>query len=423
MNEGLTVRWTYIAVIALAMYGMSAYCQEVTVESSVVHEGKQITVSIHGAVSDEAAPSRPEEEEPAESDEVDTLDAETEQMEGDLNEEAEAPDREIERGIVAALETEEDSFADGWWERRAELEERFGDRWEDRQESVAIGANQKIPYDKAVTDLVTIMGNTELDGYAVDVVTVLGNIMLGEEAVVDGDIVCILGNIVLEDGATVNGDVVAVLGTVDDRGDGVRDSVVSIPGAVAAPFALLAASVAGHTFAIVLLIGLLRLFAALLLGYLAIALMPNAMARISDQVGRNPFISGLVGAGALVATPLLFFLLLITCIGILLVPLAAFVCLFFGKVAVSIKIGTKLRTSLWGNSYRPYLDLTVGLALLTLISFVPLLGSLTRLVLIMAGLGALVLTRFGVREGIGLTPAPVVVPSPVEPVDVTGQDE
>jgi len=393
------VKWTYMAVVAMAICSVNAYCQEVTVESGVVHDVEATTASVSVSAPNEGTQLQLEEDELAEPEEVDSLKDKIEEMERELEEE------------IAALEVEEESSADRWRERREKLERRFGESWSGRHESVAIGASQKIPYDKAVTDLVTIMGNTELDGYAQGVVTVLGNIVLGKDAIVDGDIVCVLGNIVLEDGATVDGDVVTVLGTVDDRGDGVRDSIVSIPAAVAAPVALLTASVAGHTFAIVLLIGLLRLFAALLLGYLAIALMPNAMARISDQVGRNPFISGLVGAGALVATPLLFLLLLITCIGILLVPLAAVVCLFFGKVAVSIKIGTKLRSSLWGNTYRPYLDLTVGLALLTLISFVPLLGSLTRLVLIMAGLGALVLTRFGAREGIGLASLPELVAS------------
>ncbi len=251
----------------------------------------------------------------------------------------------------------------------------------------------------------------------------MGVFPLGEDSVVDGDVVCVLGNIVVEDGATVDGDVVAVLGTVDDRGDGIRDSIVSIPGAIPASFVLVLGSLVGNTLAIVLSLSLLRLFAGLLLGYLVIALMPDATARIGDQVARNPFISGLVGAGALCAFPLIWLLLLITCIGILLVPVAYWVCILIGGVAVSLKIGTKLRTAVAGNSYRPYLDLTVGMALLAILALVPVLGWLTRFVLALAGLGALVLTRFGKREGLGLAPASAAIPSPVEHVEVTGQDE
>lgn len=422
MSGGLTVKWIYVAFIALAMFSTNAYCQEVTVESSVVHEGKQIAVSIHGAVSDEAAQSPPGEQESAESDEDDIFEEQLEDLDRDLNEDVEELEHEVE-GEDAALEAEEESFADRWRERRGELEIRFGESWADRQESVAVGANQKIPRDKAVTDLVTIMGNTELDGYANDVVTVLGNIMLGEEAVVDGDVVCVLGNIEVAPGATVDGDVVAVLGTVYDPVDGIQGDLVSVPGAIPASVVFVLGSFVGNTLAVVLSLSLLKLFAGLLLGYLVIALMPDATARIGDQVARNPFISGLVGAGALCAFPLIWLLLLITCIGILLVPVAYWVCGFVGGIAVSLKIGTKLRTAVAGNSYRPYLDLTIGMALLAIIAFVPVLGWLTRFVLSMAGFGALILTRFGTREGLGLAAAPVVVPSPVEPVEVTGREE
>jgi len=176
---------------------------------------------------------------------------------------------------------------------------------------------------------------------------------------------------------------------------------------------------AGHVFAWLVVLFSLRLFSTLLLAYLVVAIMPNAVARVSEQVARNPFVSGLVGAGTLVATPIVFILLLVTCIGILLVPLALFVCMFLGKVAVAQKIGNKIRTAIRGDSYHPYVDVTIGILLLGCISFVPVMGGLAKLILIMAGLGAVVLTRFGSRDGIGLT----AVAEPVASIAPAGHDQ
>jgi len=49
--------------------------------------------------------------------------------------------------------------------------------------------------------------------------------------------------------------------------------------------------------------------------------------------------------------------------------------------------------------------------LITLISFIPLLGWIFKFVLSLAGLGALILTRFGTHEGIGA----VVMAEPAPP--------
>jgi hypothetical protein len=255
-----------------------------------------------------------------------------------------------------------------------------------------------------VGDLVTIAGNTELDGYASgDVVTVLGNTRLGKKAVVRGDVVTILGRIIVEDGAVVHGDAVNIVGTIADPGNGIKGSTVAISG----PFSFIFPFAAGHWFAILVWLKVIRVVGSLLLAYLVIALMPNAIERMGGQVARNPFVSGCVGAGAVLATPVIFITLLITGIGVFLVPLALLVGLFLGIVAVYYKVGYRVRSAVRAGAHHPLLDVTVGVLLINLICLLPVVGWVIKLVLSIAGLGALILTKFGRREGIGIVPPTV----------------
>jgi len=67
-------------------------------------------------------------------------------------------------------------------------------------------------------------------------------------------------------------------------------------------------------------------------------------------------------------------------------------------------IGHKVRAAFRKNSNRPFLEVTIGVLVVGLITLVPVLGWIVKFVLAMAGLGALILTRFGTRKGIGTGP-------------------
>ena len=81
------MKWTYITVVALAVCSMNAYCQEVTVESSVVHDGEATTESVSVSAPNEGTQPQLEEDELAEPEEVDSLKDKIEQMERELEEE------------------------------------------------------------------------------------------------------------------------------------------------------------------------------------------------------------------------------------------------------------------------------------------------------------------------------------------------
>ena len=324
--------------------------------------------------------------------------------------EAEEPVEAVETEV----DTESEAVAEGTEESdeadyEAAMKKRFGDSWGMRIDSVSIGNSQVIAHDKAVADIVTIGGTTELYGYAADVVTIRGNTRIGKDGVVQGDLVTILGNIMVEKGGTVRGDAVSILGNIIDPNTGIKGNTVHISGPLGWGLDLL--GLAGGSWVVFLLwMKVFGVIVALLLAYLIIAIMPKATVRIGSQVTRTPFISGVVGIGTIMASPMIFVLLLITLIGILLVPLALLVALWLGMVAIYYMIGSKVRAAFRKNSYKPFLDVTIGVLIVALISLVPVFGWIAKFALAVAGLGALILTRFGTREGIKTTlktaPAP-----------------
>ena len=91
---------------------------------------------------------------------------------------------------------------------------------------------------------------------------------------------------------------------------------------------------------------------ALLTAYLILAIAPKPVMRVGAQAARNPFFSGFVGLGAITVGPLVFLLLLITLIGILLVPLALMVSMWVGMTAVYCVIGQKIRRAFRTPKYR-----------------------------------------------------------------------
>lgn len=285
----------------------------------------------------------------------------------------------------------------------------------DGADRVVIGKGQTIAEDEETGDVVTISGTTILEGSTRgDLVTIKGDVRIGKNAQVKGDLVCILGNIFIEKGGQVKGDTTCIAGTINDPGKGIQGNTVSITG----PWSTVLSIIAGTSWIMFAVwIKVLSLIAFLLLSYLVVALMPQIVERVGNQAARNPFISGCVGAGAIVAFPVLFLVLLITLVGILLVPLVYFVCGFIGLVGVAYIVGARVRNALRGNSQRPFLDVTIGILLITLVTWIPVVGALVKFLLILIGLGALILTRFGKKDGIGTVPVTTSLAAPVGNVD------
>lgn len=150
-----------------------------------------------------------------------------------------------------------------------------------------------------------------------------------------------------------------------------------------------------------------------LLGLALIGFAPTRLKVLDGVLRRRPLASlfgGLVGA---TATCVLMVVFAITIIGIpVTVALALALPLMFyvGLAAVAIAIGDLLRVPFLEG--KPLLRLLAGVALVGLVSLLPVVGGLIVGVLGLAGLGALLLTKWGAYAGGTMPPeAPLSAPS------------
>jgi len=293
---------------------------------------------------------------------------------------------------------------------------RFGSSWDwGRRDTERVGVGQSIhiPHDLAVTKAVSVWGGVTVDGYVDDkVVTVGGNIVIGPDAIVRGDIVApIYGSIQIKSGAFVGGDVVSGLGgTIEIEDDAVvRGGRVSFafPGSAwLAPISINweMHNLESRNLFLVLFFRLLGFLKDLISSYLVILLAPKAIGSIRGQLERNPLISELAGWGGLFGAVIASVILFVTCVGILLIPfvlLLYWILLVVGMTAVYLFIGGWIRSKFQSNGYRPYLNVTLGVLVISLLSLIPVLGFLLEWLLAFAGAGAVILTRFGTQSGIG----------------------
>lgn len=140
----------------------------------------------------------------------------------------------------------------------------------------------------------------------------------------------------------------------------------------------------------------------------AVALFPRPIGRMAATVAANPVSNGLVGLLSLllllVLTVPLVVLLALTLVGIPLIPVYFFAVVaagFVGFVAVSLALGQslgRLLPGMAGSRSEVFLQVVVGVAALALIALVPLLWLAVGFVISLIGLGAVVRTRFGMRD-------------------------
>lgn len=242
----------------------------------------------------------------------------------------------------------------------------------------------------------TVPAGTVLHG---DAVSVGGSIEVEPGGVVEGNAVSVLGSLHVEQGGVVLGDGVAVLGSMDvERGGQVLGEHVQVGiGSV-----LGGRRRGGHSFLSRLgplgLFPTLAIFALIYLcGLLALRAWPDRLRAAGAAVAAAPVRSFLIGFLCWLMLPPLAVLLCISIIGIplvLLLPLALFLAASFGISALALRLG-ELLPAPPGQRFIPPAALGLGVLLLLLVSFVPLLGiSLLALVQFFA-LGGAVGSRFG----------------------------
>ncbi len=134
-------------------------------------------------------------------------------------------------------------------------------------------------------------------------------------------------------------------------------------------------------------------FWLLAIGFVALAVAPRGVPRVSERVSRHFGLSLLTGFILLVVVPVAALLVAFTVVGIPLSIVAVLLylaTLYPGQIFPAMWLGQWIMRSLGrGSAPSPYLAMTVGVILFVVVVTVPFVGWLLRLVALLAGFGAL----------------------------------
>lgn len=245
---------------------------------------------------------------------------------------------------------------------------------------VAIMGNTRVtgPVDNAV---VTIVGNSYVNSHVGrDVVTIMGNLELGPDAVVDGQLVNIGGTLSQDPSAVTHGERVLGAMPFNMKFGWLHDWVTKCLFT-----GRLLAFDAGLMWAwYVALI-------SLLLYVLTAAMVPHTVARCVDTLETYPGRSLLAALVSIPLTPICLFLMVITLVGILLIPffgLALLTIAWFGKLVLLAWIGKRLLQAFGAAQPSWAWAVLLGGIVATLLYTIPIIGLLSYKLLQFIGFGA-----------------------------------
>jgi cytoskeletal protein CcmA (bactofilin family) len=259
----------------------------------------------------------------------------------------------------------------------------------------------------------TVNGNVVLFGGSLvvdgevsgDVAVTGGSATIGAAAHLHGDLTTVGATLERADGAQIDGQITNTatswVGIGSNGSEPVSPAIPAIPATPAVPnvhlnfdplFQLFNAF--GQAFGLAVLAMLVMLFLA-----------PHAD-RVAHAVMAQPLTAGSLGLLTLVVAPITLVLLTITLIFIPVVVIAVvalFVAAVFGWIAIGYEIGQRLTTAIHQN-WHPAFSAGLGVFALTLVAnaltSIPVLncvGWLAPFLLGLAGLGAVIMTRFGTQ--------------------------
>ena len=247
------------------------------------------------------------------------------------------------------------------------------------QEIVKLAEDVNITADMIVDDVVVIGGNAIISGKVNNGVVVVG-----------GSLELKAGSSVAEHVVVVGGEVIKAP-TAEVKG---KITQIYMPHFIPS----LSSILKGGWMALWATISILVLFGFLGLAILLIALIPQHMAAAVDVI-QSSFLNMLLwGILWMVLIVPIAVLLAISIIGILLIPLEillAVLALIIGYIASAIFIGKNILMSLGKAATHPFVNAIVGILILFLIGFVPVIGQVVKALFLLAGFGAVIVTRFG----------------------------
>lgn len=240
---------------------------------------------------------------------------------------------------------------------------------------VKVGENIVVPEGAEIKAAVAVGGNVEVLGTVKeDVVAVGGNVVLQKSAVVGGNAVSVGGKVDKMAGAKVVGEI----------------TEIKFPAAMITK---------GFGWGLAIL-SILSFIAFVVLAVILVALFSKQLGITSYYVEKLPGHALLWGLLIAILTPLIIVMLVLSVIGIVFIPLYLLLLWaagVFGYVAVSQLIGKKVLKALRIYNRPMMWEMIVGLILLCLIGFLPVLGWIAKGLAALMGLGAILATRFGTQ--------------------------
>lgn len=285
---------------------------------------------------------------------------------------------------------------------------------------VVMGGSATLKEGSRVDGDVVVLGGSVTAGGKIkgDVMVIGGLIELGDQARVSGDVNVVSGNLRRAEGARIEGDVNRSI---------TRPGPVVIPGVEwqtgTMPMGL---DLLGKVFWLGLRSVLWTVFALLV-----VLLFPNNSARASRALTSQPLLSGGLGLMVVIVAPLLLVVIAITIIGIPVTLVGVFLlCIAwaFGVIVVGLEIGKRLAESL-KQEWAPAVSAGLGTFLVTFmansVALIPCVGWMLPAAVGMFGLGAVLLTRFGMQEYLPYAPVRPAnyTPEEVEPEAPAKPDE
>ncbi|MHB0976342.1 MAG: bactofilin family protein [Candidatus Aquicultorales bacterium] len=247
----------------------------------------------------------------------------------------------------------------------------------DGKDVVRFGEDVEIPEDRVISGSLVVFGGDAVIAGTIEKDTVVfgGDVELKSTARVEGDLVNFGGKVTKAAGARIDGD--EVDGPFFDRG-------FRFPSWVSTWFWFLQ--------------GTFVLIGTMALGALAVALFPEQTGRLAAASETEIWKSLGWGVLGMLAVPVGAIALSVTIIGIpfvILFFLALPLILLYGYVGVSRLLGRKVVASLNAASSSPVAEVLVGILILGLVGFVPVVGDIVRVIAVLIGLGAILVTKFG----------------------------
>ena len=136
----------------------------------------------------------------------------------------------------------------------------------------------------------------------------------------------------------------------------------------------------------------------MVLGTVLLALFPGYAYRVNENLEDSPWKTLVWGILALILTPIIAGLLIVTIIGFPLALIIFFIYLFgiyVTKIYFGHYLGKRILGRLRGTGAHWFWSLLLGIMIILVLAKIPILGTVVRVVVVLFGLGAIVLSLYG----------------------------